>query len=242
MNTLLMRRRMAQCGATLTEIADLLGVHPHHLDDDSLRRLPELPTRALIELARLLDLHPADLVPGLESVLSRTRQGARPEQDPAVGEDARVVLAALVHAGAPLHTHTLCQALDWPQNRLRAALDHLQDRPEAAGPLALRRTGAHTYVLGARMDVLTGQQRAALTSAAGRVRPIGAQEAAVLAALLGFGPAPRGADWSAGAEGLADAGLTAVTVEGELAVDPAVRFSLLPEHAPSAQEETEDEY
>ncbi|GAB3214212.1 hypothetical protein GCM10027294_52700 [Marinactinospora endophytica] len=74
------------------------------------------------------------------------------------------------------------------------------------------------------------------------MHPIGAQEAAVLAALLGFGPAPRGADWSAGAEGLAAAGLAAVNVEGEFAVDPTVRFSLLPEHSPSAQEEREDEY
>lgn len=83
---------------------------------------------------------------------------------------------------------------------------------------------------------------AALTNAAGRVHPPGAQEAAVLATLPGFGPAPRGADWGAGAEGLADAGLTAVSVEGELTADPAVRFSLPPEHSPSAQEETEDEY
>ncbi|NKZ00469.1 hypothetical protein [Nocardiopsis alborubida] len=92
------------------------------------------------------------------------------------------------------------------------------------------------------MDVLSGEQRAALTSAAERVHPLGAQEAAVLAALVGSGAALRGADRSAGAEGLADAGLTAVTVEGELAVAPAVRFSLLLEHSPSAQEETEDEY
>ncbi|WP_433696772.1 hypothetical protein [Nocardiopsis sp. CA-288880] len=48
--------------------------------------------------------------------------------------------------------------------------------------------------------------------------------------------------WGTGAGGLADAGLTSVTVEGELAVDPAVRFSLLPEHSSAAQEETEEEH
>ncbi|MEE2045161.1 hypothetical protein Q7689_17550 [Nocardiopsis tropica] len=73
-----------------------------------------------------------------------------------------------------------------------------------------------------------------------RAPPTGGRAAGT--ALLGLGPAPHGTDWSTGAEGLADAGLTAVTVEGELAVDPAVRFSLLPEHSPSAQEETEEEY
>lgn len=61
----------------------------------------------------------------------------------------------------------------------------------------------------------------------------------MLAALLGLGPAPRRADRSAGAESLAAARLADDTVEGDL--DPAVRFSLLPEHSPSTQEEAEKE-
>ncbi|WP_435112682.1 hypothetical protein [Nocardiopsis synnemataformans] len=40
-----------------------------------------------------------------------------------------------------------------------AALDHIQDHPEAAGPLALRRTGPHAYVLGTRTDMLAEEQR-----------------------------------------------------------------------------------
>ncbi|OOC53796.1 MULTISPECIES: hypothetical protein [Nocardiopsis] len=161
---------MAQCGATVREIADLLGVHPHHPDEDALRRLPELPTRVLIGLARRLDLHPADLAPGLEPVLVHTRQDTEPDsEDPAIEADARTVLAALAHAGTPVAHPPLCQVLDWPHPRLRTALDHLQDHPEAAG-------------------------------------------------------------------------LAAHAVEGELAVDPAVRFSLLPEHSPSAEEETEEEH
>ncbi|MGW8526979.1 helix-turn-helix domain-containing protein [Nocardiopsis sp. NPDC055824] len=238
-----LHERMAQCGVTVREVADLLGVHPHQLDHDSLRGLPELPVRVLIDLARRLDLHPADLLPDLEPVLAHHRQDAEHEpQAPAVTADPRVVLAALAHAGTPMHTYTLCQALDWPHPRLKAALDHLRAHPDAAGAWALRRTGAHTYVLGARMDLLTEQQRAALEKAAGRVIPIGAEEAGVLAALLGFGPPPRGADWDAGARGLAEAGLAAEAAEGGFAIDPDIRFSLFPGHSPSVGEEAEVEH
>ncbi|MGW9351752.1 hypothetical protein [Nocardiopsis flavescens] len=69
-----------------------------------------------------------------------------------------------------------------------------------------------------------------------------AQEAGVLAALLGFGPPPRGADWDASAQGLAEAGLATGTAEDGVAVDPDVRFSLVPEHSPSAGEEAEGEH
>jgi hypothetical protein len=137
MNEWALPHRMAQCGASVREIADLLGVHPHHLDEDALHHLPELPTRVLIELARRLDLHPADLAPGLEPVLAHPRQDAEPDsEDPTIEADARVVLAAWTHAGTPLHTYTLCQVLDWPHPRLRA--------------------GAHTYVLGARWTCWPG--------------------------------------------------------------------------------------
>ncbi|MES0838375.1 hypothetical protein [Nocardiopsis tropica] len=243
MDTRLIHSRIAQCGATVREIADLMGIHPHHLDADAFRRLPELPTRVLVDLASRLDLHPADLVPDLEPVLGHHRQNTDPDQEVAAPDhDARLVLVALAHAGAPLHTHALCRALDWPQHRLQAALGHLQDHPELAGPLALRRTGPHTFSLGARMDVLTAAQRAALDGADGQAGPIGAEEAAVLAAMLGLGPAPQGAAWKAGAGGLAAAGLADYTAEDEFVVDPAVRFSLLPEHPPSAGDEAEGEH
>lgn len=208
MATFLIHHRIAQCGATVREIADLLGIHPHHLDGDSFRHLPGLPTRVLVELARRLDLHLADLVPDLNAVLTHPRQAPGParEEAPGVQEDAGLVLAALAHAGTPLHTYALYSTLEWPQHRLQAALDHLQDHPGLAEPMALRRTGAHTFALGVRMDVLTAEQRAALDSAGGRTHPIGEKDAAVLAALLGFGPAPQGRAWKAGADGLGGGG------------------------------------
>lgn len=64
----------------------------------------------------------------------------------------------------------------------------------------------------------------------------------MLAALLGFGPAPQGAAWKEGAGGIGAAGLADYTAEGEFSVDPAVRFSLLPEHSPSAGDEAEEEH
>lgn len=71
-----LHERMAQCGVTVREVADLLGVHPHQLDHASLRGLPELPVRVLIDLARRLDLHPADLMPDLERGADQVRRKA----------------------------------------------------------------------------------------------------------------------------------------------------------------------
>lgn len=55
-----LRRRPHNAGMSAWELADLLGVHEA---DITLDHLPNLPLRVVLELARRLDLHPADLTP-----------------------------------------------------------------------------------------------------------------------------------------------------------------------------------
>ncbi|WP_020667713.1 GbsR/MarR family transcriptional regulator [Amycolatopsis nigrescens] len=80
----------------------------------------------------------------------------------AVGYDALTVLAAFVHAGRPLTLGTLATALDWPRDRITAAVAALRSEPAVADPLALRAIGPETYLLIARPDRLSPAQRRAL--------------------------------------------------------------------------------
>lgn len=55
--------RLAAGPLSLYELADLLGIHPHQLrTGHHLDNLTNQPIRALIDLCRHLDLHPADLI------------------------------------------------------------------------------------------------------------------------------------------------------------------------------------
>ncbi|MFH8369609.1 MarR family transcriptional regulator [Streptomyces sp. NPDC018031] len=76
--------------------------------------------------------------------------------------DALTVLAALVHAGRPLTLGALAGALDWPEDRVTAALDAIRRQPAIADPLALRTVGPRTYTLTTRSDRLSQAQREAL--------------------------------------------------------------------------------
>jgi hypothetical protein len=64
-------------GMPAWQLGDLLGIHPHVVGSDHGQPLTARPVQALIEIARRLDLYPADLVPELEPLLSCRRQGAR---------------------------------------------------------------------------------------------------------------------------------------------------------------------
>ncbi|MEU2675028.1 hypothetical protein ABZ622_40745 [Streptomyces sp. NPDC007164] len=80
------------------ELADLLGVHEH---DISLDHLPNQPLHVVLELARRLDLHPADLTPYAAEVYDHPRYfDAQFPTEPAPGTDtdAVAVLNALAHA------------------------------------------------------------------------------------------------------------------------------------------------
>ncbi|WP_432826940.1 helix-turn-helix domain-containing protein [Dactylosporangium sp. CA-092794] len=79
-----------------------------------------------------------------------------------VVQDALTVLAALVHAAAPLAAADLAAALGWPRPRVADALAALERRPVLADPLELVPVGSATYAVAARPDRLTPAQRAAL--------------------------------------------------------------------------------
>ncbi|XXY46062.1 MarR family transcriptional regulator [Sorangium sp. So ce269] len=79
----------------------------------------------------------------------------------AVG-DALTVLAALVHAGAPLTLQQLATALGWPPDRVTSALRDAERHPDVADPVALRCPAPGTYTVVARLDRLTATQREAL--------------------------------------------------------------------------------
>ncbi|WP_219467147.1 GbsR/MarR family transcriptional regulator [Nonomuraea rhizosphaerae] len=76
--------------------------------------------------------------------------------------DALTVLAALVHAARPLTAADLAGALDLPPRRTTDALDLLEQRPNIADPLVLRRAGSGAYTVTTRPDRLSPAQREAL--------------------------------------------------------------------------------
>ncbi|MFI6536750.1 hypothetical protein ACIBHY_30165 [Nonomuraea sp. NPDC050547] len=143
---------------TIWELGDLLGVHPHLLHTMQLEYLDQLPVKTLIELARRLDIHPADLIRDLDSVLDHPRdlEPHMPRQqsgDPA--NDAQALLAALAHAAVPLLLDDVATALQWDLQRVYTALDHAQAHPELAGPYAIERIPPETYTLRPRLDLLS---------------------------------------------------------------------------------------
>ncbi|MEV4313441.1 helix-turn-helix domain-containing protein [Actinocrispum sp. NPDC049592] len=77
--------------------------------------------------------------------------------------DALTVIAALVHVSRPCTVDRLATALEWPNERVTAALDAIQCKPALADPLALHPTAPGTYTLIARPDRLSPAQRNALT-------------------------------------------------------------------------------
>lgn len=81
----------------------------------------------------------------------------------AVFGDTLTVLAALVHAGAPLTVDQLAAALDWPPDRVNNALHDAEQHPDITDPVALQYAEPGTYTITARPDRLTTAQREALS-------------------------------------------------------------------------------
>lgn len=74
MNRKQFSQRLHEAGLSLWELGDFLGVHPHELHSAGKPgALLDQPVRVLVDLARRLDLHPADLVEDLEPVLKTRR-------------------------------------------------------------------------------------------------------------------------------------------------------------------------
>jgi hypothetical protein len=248
----LFRQRQQHSGLSLWELGDLLGIHPHHLHAaDTNGALVDQPVRVLIDLAQRLDMHPADLVPGLEPLLHNGRHQETPHKlptadpadrpagepgdpddgEPAAGGDARTVLVALAAAATPLAVDELATVLGWTLDRTTAAIDHALARPELAGPHALRRVPPDTYTLGPRLDQLTDQQRANLTDLANDRAPLTLAEAHALLAAINLGNLPDYETWRgdhlAVEQQLKDRGLI-ITTNGphRVEVHPDVLLSL----------------
>ncbi|MFI5753369.1 hypothetical protein ACIBBE_48095 [Streptomyces sp. NPDC051644] len=138
------------------QLADLLGVHEHQID---LEELPDLPVRVLLELARRLDIHPADLMPGSDELFERPRRRQVSDRRPAGAEhDALTVITALAYADGPLITDDLALALSWSRPRPDAALAYVRTHPGTGGAFVLRHVPPEAYTVTPSPDVLAPHQ------------------------------------------------------------------------------------
>jgi hypothetical protein len=230
-----LRERLRDAGLSAWELGDLLGIHPHFVRDPD-PPLTGRPVQVLIEIARRLDIHPADLVPELEPLLTRRRQAPG---DAGGGQDQRAdaltVLTALATARAPLSAGQLTRALGWPLPRTAAAIAAAQDNPGLGGPLALRRIPPETWTVTPRLDILTQAQRRALRDTTGAA-VLDDDQARVLIAALAAGqkwqsdayPGLRARPgWTAAEAALKEAGLIySSSGRDEVHVSDDVLFSL----------------
>ena len=205
------------------ELGDLLGIHPHqlaHLGPGGLSA--RLSVEALIELSRRLDMHPADLVADLDTVLANRRSAPEPPKDANPNDaghghhgdgqhhrpgqldgeaDALVVLTALAHARTPLRVEDLARAMRWSLGRVQGALNYAQQHQRVAGPLSLRRVPPETFTVSARLDILTAGQHQAIQSTSSWSGILAENEAIVLLAALAYGSGPEYATIRAGTAG-----------------------------------------
>jgi len=150
------KRRLHTAGMTTWELADLLGVHEHQVD---LEELPDLPVRLWLEVARRLDLHPADIIRGAAELFELPRITAPDNSpDPERDHDALTVITALAHAGQPLDAEDLADALDWPHPRVAEALQYARTHRDIGGALVLRAEPPDHFTATARMDLLSHDQ------------------------------------------------------------------------------------
>jgi hypothetical protein len=227
-----LRARLRDAGLSARELGDLLGIHPH-LVEDPYPPLTSRPVQVLIEIARRLDIHPADLVPELEPLLSHRRQDpgeASAGQDQRT--DALTVLTTLATARAPLSADQLASALEWQLPRTTAAIAAAQDDPDLGGPLALRRIPPETWTVTPRLDILTQAQRRALRDLTGTAI-LDDGQACVLVAAIATGQNGTYAElrdqpgWADVEAALKQAGLIySRSAPYEVDVDDDVRFSL----------------
>jgi hypothetical protein len=230
-----LRERLRDAGLSAWELGDLLGIHPHLVrGPDPL--LTGRPVQVLIEIARRLDIHPADLVPELEPLLPHRRQARGDDLGSQDGRaDALTVLTALATARAPLSADQIARALGWQLPRTAAAIATAQDNPDLGGPLAVRRVPPETWTVTPRLDVLTQAQRRALRDVTGAA-VLDDDQARVLLAALAVGQKWQGGNypglraqpgWAAAEAALKETGLIySDSGPGEIHVSDDVRFSL----------------
>ncbi|MFF1873195.1 hypothetical protein [Kitasatospora herbaricolor] len=151
---------------TVWQLADLLGVHEHQIDLDE---LPDLPVRILHEIARRLDLHPADILRDTDDLyaLPRTHRPATkpPGKKPAgLAHDALRLVNALALADRPMLPEELAHALSWPVKRVDDAAAHAFEHPATGGAVALRGGPSGHLSVSPRLDLLAASQHTQLTA------------------------------------------------------------------------------
>jgi hypothetical protein len=245
MNREIFQQRVEQAGLSLWELGDLLGIHPHHLHIGDVPGLPALPIRVVIDLARRLDLHPADLIEELRPLTpDRSTTEADTMADtaqPDLDADALTLLTALATTSIPLTPDELATALRWTLDRVTTALDHAYANPALAGPVSLRRVPPGAWTISARLDVLTDDQRRTLTDNVRYRAPLTDEEANILlAAYVLHGHGEYGSwrqDHLDAEQSLKDSGLLhSQNGPHRVSLDDDVRFSL--DHRPSALADT----
>jgi hypothetical protein len=193
----LFRRRVRDSGLSLWELGDLLGVHPHQLHNGN--SFDFLPARVIAELARRLDLHPADLVDAYPTATDQmgatVAESGADLTDHALDGDALAVLSGLAVSRGPLTIEEVVTALSWTVNRVTAALDHAATHPRLGGPIALHRSAGDTWAVHPRLDLLSADQRRDLADAATGHEPLTVEEAVVLLAAHAFGGTPDWTTW-----------------------------------------------
>lgn len=189
----LIEQRMHARGVSWTQITTTLGVHaplppqrpafappyPLHLGD--------VPLNVIIALAHLLDLPVQAFLPEPDPLPHHDDQPPTntTTTDPTTTSvpDAVIVIAALAHAATPLTADTLADALDWPHDRLTAAVNHLHTHPDLAGPHALDGTLTSRLSVHLRLDLLTADQHNALRDARSTQQGLTVRQAATLCIL-----------------------------------------------------------
>lgn len=232
MTSPMLPERLRDAGLSAWELGDLLGIHPHLVSGPHPLVL-DRAVQVLIELARRLDIHPADLVPELEPLLSRPPPGPRRRRrrpGPASRCPHRADRAR--HRPGPAHRRPA-----HPRPGMAAAAHHSRHRrrpgqPGLGGPLALRRIPPGTWTVTHRLDIPTQAQRRALRHLTGAAI-VDDDQARVLLAALAAGQSGTYADlqaqpgWAAAETELKETGLIyGINGPDEVHVGDDVKFSL----------------
>ncbi|MFJ9523641.1 hypothetical protein ACIRPK_36110 [Kitasatospora sp. NPDC101801] len=151
---------------TAWQLADLIGVHEHQVDLDE---LPDLPVRVLHEIARRLDLHPADILREADDLyaLPRTHPPAikhPSKKPPSLGHDALRLVNALALADRPMLPEEVARALSWTVKRVDNATTHALAHPVTGGAIALRVEPSGYLSVSPRLDLLVASQHTQLTA------------------------------------------------------------------------------
>ena len=137
LNPVLLRRRRAELGLTAKALADALGILPATYMFLENTGGKTLDLRLVVRLARILGV-------SLDSLVTPAVLDEAPDV-PTVDDDAKALGSLLYSAETLIPIGALCDALDWPLDRLHAAEERLGAQLEACG-LRLRRSNARLAI------------------------------------------------------------------------------------------------